>query len=78
MTIVRTPEITDRYLALLNDMLIGAQPLGAYVMGGVSAAAWSEGFEPDHQLLHNASKASSVLAIEPIFQAWKRKRSIKK
>ncbi len=63
------PIASEAYYALVNEMVPGAGPAGAYAIGLISMLAWERRREPDRELLEAAVRRCARFA-DPGRMKW--------
>ena len=68
--------MTQQTLALVNELLPGATPEGAYSMGLATVACIQAGMEPGEELLRKVCAASSIGEAAVRIEQWIRERQV--
>ena len=62
---------TAEYLALVNEILPKATPMGAYAIGLITTLAWQNGLDPNRSVMEAAMACPDIASAIDVFETWR-------
>jgi hypothetical protein len=63
-------EAIEKTLPVVNELLPGTGPIGAYCLGTICALAWQDRMEPPRSLLEMAVKCPSIEQAAELYREY--------
>lgn len=69
-------ELIEKTLPVVNELLPGATPIGAYCLGAICTLAWRDYVELPRHVLELAAKCSAIPAVDELYREFRAGRSL--